>query len=348
MLVAATTFAVFLPSIANGWADFQDDGINFLQNEAYRGLGPRQLLWSFETFLLGVYQPLAWILFEVQYVIFGMMPAGYHLTSVLLHAFNAFLLTVLLAAILQRYPSLAGGPGDMPVRVSAAFSALLFSVHPLRVETVAWVSCQPYLPCAGFAMLSTLVYLYRDGTRGPRRFALLAAATVLYIASVLCKAASLPLPFVFLILDAFPLRRFSPAGGASWPSIRTAVLEKLPLALAALFFLAVTFSAKYTADPVITSLGGGLARRFLHTGYAIFFYLEKTLLPWNLAALYEAPGSPMDQPLLLGGALATLCLSVLSFFRAPALARTCRSMAGLPCSDSAGFRHRAVQSEHRR
>ena len=219
-LVAVTTFAVFLPALANGWAEFQDDGINFLQNEAYRGLGPQQLLWSFRTFLLGVYQPLAWILLEVQYVVFGMAPSGYHFTSILLHTINAVILTVLLSAILRRCPGLAESGNASSIPASAGLAALLFSVHPLRVETVAWTSCQPYLPCAGFAMLATLVYLQRDGSRGLRQVALLVAASLLYVASLLCKAASLPLPLVFLILDAYPLRRFYRGSGLRWAQLQ--------------------------------------------------------------------------------------------------------------------------------
>ncbi len=309
-ILAVTTFAVFLPCLANGWAEFQDDRINFLQNEAYRGLGLPQVLWAFRTFLLGVYQPLAWILLEAQYTVFGMAPSGYHFTSILLHAGNAAILTVLLAAILHRCPAPGAARDRLPIHASAALGALLFSVHPLRVETVAWASCQPYLPSAGLAMLATLAYLHRDGTHGLRRLVLLLAALLLYVAALLCKAVALPLPLVFLILDAFPLRRFSRATGSRWTTVRTAVLEKLPFVLVALFFLTLAVSAKYAGDPVNTTKGGGLANRLSLAGFTVFYYVEKSIWPANLSGLYEGPEGSWPMSLLLAGNLVTLCVTL--------------------------------------
>src|SRR6185503_19227187 len=86
--VAAVTFAVFLPSLASSFVRW-DDEQNFLDNPAYRGLGPANLAWMFTHFHLGHYQPLPWITLGLDYVIWGMNPVGYHLTNVVLHALSA-------------------------------------------------------------------------------------------------------------------------------------------------------------------------------------------------------------------------------------------------------------------
>ena len=136
-----------------------DDDKNFLDNVHYRGLAGDQLKWAFTTFWVGVYQPLAWLLFEVEYVFCKLDPRGYHLTSVVLHATNAVVLYWLTLTLLGRCrpDPLASGPWARPL--SAGLATALFAVHPLRVEVVAWASCQPYLPCALFSMLSVLAYL---------------------------------------------------------------------------------------------------------------------------------------------------------------------------------------------
>src|SRR5437867_370841 len=90
LLVGVITFCVFVPSLRNGFVDWDDDK-NLLNNLSYRGLGPAQLRWMWTTFHLGPYQPLSWMTYGLDYLIWGMRPFGYHLTSVLLHAFAAAL-----------------------------------------------------------------------------------------------------------------------------------------------------------------------------------------------------------------------------------------------------------------
>src|SRR5262245_24795669 len=172
-----TAFA-FVPALENGFVASWDDGPNFLTNPHFRGLGWHQLSWAWRATLLGVYQPLAWILFSAEFAVWGLKPWGYHLVSVLWHAVNASLLFVLTAELLARArPDLAAGDRTF----GAALAAALFTVHPLRVEVVAWVSCQPYLPCAAFSLFSLLAYLRaQDESRSGRRLRSLAAAWVCY------------------------------------------------------------------------------------------------------------------------------------------------------------------------
>ena len=144
VLLVATAF---FPAVDNPFVAWDDD-LNFLGNADYRGLGWPQVRWAGTNFKAGVYQPMAWLAFEAQYVLFGLDPRGYHLTSLLLHAAVAVCFYALAVALLVRCrpDPFLGSPWARTV--GAGLAAALFAVHPLQVEAVAWASCQPYLLCA--------------------------------------------------------------------------------------------------------------------------------------------------------------------------------------------------------
>src|SRR5262249_36989359 len=151
--------AAFLPVLGNDFVNW-DDQVNFLGNPDFRGLGWPQVRWAWTTFLLGVYQPLAWLLLEAQYVVGGPDPRVYHLVSLLLHAATAVALYALTAALLARCRPDIFLHDPWARALGAGLATAVFAVHPLRVEAVAWASCQPYLPCALFSMLAVLAYLH--------------------------------------------------------------------------------------------------------------------------------------------------------------------------------------------
>ena len=211
--LALLTLAAFAPALGNGFVNW-DDPANFLANPAYRGLGWPQIRWAWTTRLLDVYQPLAWMLFSAEWSRFGLDPRGYHETSLAIHVAVVLALFFVTKALLRRcLPRLAEA---RPAAVSLATAAAVarFAVHPLRVEAVAWASCQPYLPCALAALGSVWLYLKADDAPdGPRRLARLAGSLVLFAASTLFKAASIGLPAVLLVLDVYPLGRFARGRG---------------------------------------------------------------------------------------------------------------------------------------
>ena len=128
-VVAATAF---LPALNNGFLAFDDDE-NFLDNASFRGLGPSQIRWAWTTFLLGVYQPLAWMLLELEYVLAGLNPRGYHLVSIGLHAAVAVALFALIVAILRR----CGWPANQ-----APGARFICSLPP------RWpLPCSRFIPC---------------------------------------------------------------------------------------------------------------------------------------------------------------------------------------------------------
>ena len=200
--LAVLVIAAFIPVLDNGFVNWDDD-INFLDNVHFRGLGLAQMKWACTTFWLGAYQPLAWLLFEAQYVFWKLDPHGYHLTSVILHAVNAVVLYVLTMTLLRRcLPDLCK-KGPWTCCLAAGVATGLFAVHPLRVEAVAWVSCQPYLPCALFSMLAVLAYLRGFEMSPYPRWGWLVATFVLFVAALLFHAVAVSMPLVLLILDVY-------------------------------------------------------------------------------------------------------------------------------------------------
>ncbi len=204
--VALLVIYAFMPCLDNGFVTWDDDQ-NFLDNPYFRGLGIAQVRWAWTTNLVGVYQPLAWMLFETQYFLWQLDPRGYHLISLLLQVANAVVLYVLTVAVLVRCRTDSALESPWTCSLSAGLATALFALHPLRVEAVAWASSQPYLPCALFSMLAVLSYLRAFWASSSPRRGWLAGSFVLFVVALLFKALAVSLPAVLLILDVYPLRR---------------------------------------------------------------------------------------------------------------------------------------------
>src|SRR5437899_1071934 len=164
VLIALVTFAAFLPTLQNQFVTW-DDAANFLDNPHYRGLAWTHIRWMWTTHL-GHYIPLTWMTLGLDYLLWGMNPFGYHLTSLLLHAANAVAFFFVVRRILKRALPSPSERGHA-LAVSAGFATLVFAIHPLRVESVAWVTERRDVLSGLFYLLTILVYL-RASERGAR------------------------------------------------------------------------------------------------------------------------------------------------------------------------------------
>src|SRR5262245_6596606 len=162
--VAVLTFVAFAPSLLNLFVDW-DDPENFLANPSYRGLGWTELKWMWTTFLLGHWVPASWMTLGLDYVVWGMNPVGYHLTNVLLHSANAAVFYLLALRLLRAAMAPADPSERLAGRLGAALAALIFAVHPLRVESVAWVTERRDVLSGLFYLLTVWAYL-RDAEVG--------------------------------------------------------------------------------------------------------------------------------------------------------------------------------------
>lgn len=284
----------------NGFVNWDDLG-NLIDNPSYRGLGWTELRWMFTTLHLSNYRPLTWVTLGFDYLVWGMNPFGYHLTSLLLHAANGatFYFVALRLLDLALFDSKLRERS--PLQIAAVFSALVFAVHPLRVESVAWASARNDLLSGLFYLWALLLYLRAatapagDGRR-TRRMAL---AVAVYGCSLLSKGIGLTLPIVLLALDIYPLKRLG-GGPGKWfgPASRRVWLEKAPFAILAAGAGVVALAAKGT---VLSLAEHGLGPRLAAASYGLIFYLRKTVLPLDLAAFIPLPLNPSDWPFVLSG-----------------------------------------------
>ncbi|MCX5795677.1 MAG: tetratricopeptide repeat protein [Elusimicrobia bacterium] len=293
-LLAALVAAVFSPALNNGFVNW-DDTLYIRGNFDFRGLDWGHLRWMFTTLYGGLYQPLYWLSLALDYALWGLDPFGYHLSNLLIHAANAAVFFAVAASLLERIappPSPTAAP-RWPLLAGAAFSALVFALHPLRVESVAWVSERRDVLSAFFYLLSILAYL-----RGADRASGAGGwwrgqgwALLWFAAALLSKALALSLPLVLILLDIYPLRRLPPAPGR-WgePGTRPVWLEKLPfLLLAAAAGSLATRAHGMAGSTPLPLQSWGLMPRACQACYGMVFYLGKTLWPAGLCAFHELP-----------------------------------------------------------
>src|SRR5881296_534901 len=290
VLIAVVTFAAFLPTLQNQFVNW-DDPRNFLENPHYRGLGWTHLRWMWTTHL-GHYIPLTWMTLGLDYLLWGMNPVGYHLTSLLLHAANA----VVFFFVVRRILILAlPGPSERghALAVAAGVAALVFAIHPLRVESVAWVTERRDVLSGLFYLVTILVYLRAcEREERGRRWHWLAVAT--FVCALLSKSMVVNLPVVLLILDVYPLRRLGGAIGWWSEPARRVYVEKIPFVLLAAAASAIAVMAQSSVHAAASLAQLSVPGRVAVSAYGLSFYLWKMVVPLNLSPLY--PLSPTVNP----------------------------------------------------
>jgi tetratricopeptide (TPR) repeat protein len=310
-LAAATAF---LPALEGEFLEW-DDRTNLVDNTGYRGLGWRELRWMWTSTLMGQWIPVTWATLALDYLVWGLNPAGFHLTNLLLHAVNAVLVWLLARQVLAL--ALLGLAGQRPaLEAGATLAALLFALHPLRVESVAWITERRDVLSGLFYLAAVLLYVARVAPRpGPawRRPAWWGLVGLGALAMG-AKAMAVTLPPVLLLLDVYPLGRL-PASPRRWlqPAPRSALLDKAPLLLLALGTGLAAIWAQ-AGSGYLTGLHRlGPVERLAVSAYAAVFYLVKTVAPVGLSPLYELPEAirPASLP-FVGSALAVLGVTALA------------------------------------
>jgi thioredoxin-like negative regulator of GroEL len=313
--MALIILIAYWPILYNEFVSWDDDQ-NFLNNPYLRGSGFEQFRWAWSTFWLAVYQPLAWLILEVQYTLWGLNPSGYHFASIVMQIANACVLYLLTTTLLARSLPVLYRRNPLECFLGTGLAVTLYAVHPLRVEAVAWASCQPYLPCALFYMLSILAYLRANPEGAPPDRGWLLCSLFLFVAALLCKAVAVSLPLVMLILDYYPLKRLG-GGPGQWfgRGVWRVWIEKLPYILLALIFMDVAILAKRHTTKLLPIQPAAISTsQVAQACYGIWFYLVKTVVPVSLTAFYPLPQRIhwFDYPFIVC-ILATLCACLVLF-----------------------------------
>jgi protein O-mannosyl-transferase len=289
-LIAVATVAVFWPVLHNGFIDYDDPDYVTINMVVRQGLTLKGALWSLGAFHAGNWHPLTWLSHMLDIQLFDLNPVGHHAVSVLLHAGNA----VLLCLVLKRLTGFLG---------RSVVVALLFALHPLQVESVAWIAERKDVLSTLFWFLTMLAYLWYVKNPSTKRYLAVAG---LFALGLLSKQMLVTLPFVLLLLDFWPLRRLS-------TSPARVVVEKIPLLVIAACAALVTVLAQDSGGALSHGDAGSLLVNIGNGLICYLKYLRNMVFPVDLALFYPlVPGSVT--PARVAGALALLAaLSGLAF-----------------------------------
>lgn len=271
LFLLTAIFAVYWQTVGHEFISY-DDPEYITDNPAIKqGLTLSAIVWAFTTFHASNWHPLTWLSHLLDVELFGMNPAGHHLVNIILHSANSILLFLLL----NRYSRFFW---------RSAVVAALFALHPLHVESVAWVAERKDLLSALFWMLT--LYLYADYVEkaGTGRYLLLLTTFTL---GLMAKPMLVTLPLVMILLDYWPLRRLDSADISVCPTSKfmNLIKEKIPFLLLVAASSTVTIFAQQAA---LSSLSATtITARISNALSAYLAYLGKALLPQNLAVFYQ-------------------------------------------------------------
>jgi tetratricopeptide (TPR) repeat protein len=267
LVLAAMTFAVFSQTLRHEFVNYDDDHYVYENPVVARGLTLKGIVWVFTHSDCSLYHPLTMLSLMADYQLYGLHAGGYHFTNLLLHTATVILLFLILRQM----------TGAL---WRSAFVAAVFAIHPLRVESVAWVAERKDVLSAFFFMLTLGAYArYVRKPDSLARYLVVAAAFVL---ALLSKPTVVTLPFVLLLLDYWPLRRFEQPRKLSG-----LLLEKIPLLALAAWIGARTVQAAGTAlaDNETISMPMRIGNALV--SYAV--HLRQIIWPEGLAVFYPRP-----------------------------------------------------------
>jgi len=283
LLPALAAFLIYLPILGNGFA--WDDRERILQSQPLRSITPDSLRWMFTTLSGGYWMPLSWLSFALDFRMGGLDPKVFHITNMVFHALDSalvFILSLRLLGLAREGRGTVNVPVAATSNVPAALlAALLFALHPIHVESVAWATERKDVLYAFFFLLGILCHLsYAAATA--RRGWKYAACLVCYALAMMAKPMAVTMPLVLLVLDGWPLRRLR-------EGVRAVLLEKVPFLLMALPVALITSSA--SGHTKSASMVGDLSFLFrtLNAFRSLGFYLWKLLVPTDLSPLYPYP-----------------------------------------------------------
>ena len=287
--LAVVTVLAYWPTFANGFVNYDDDGYVTQNHAIQQGLSLANVAWAFRATAMANWHPLTWLSHMADVQFFANHAGGHHATSLLLHVSNVILLFFLVRAatgLLWR---------------SAAVSAL-FALHPLNVESVAWISERKTLLCTFFMFLC--LFAYGRYVRKPGWGRYLAVA-LLFALGLAAKPMIITLPFALLLIDYWPLNRLPVPDSREnrklfLQKLAALVLEKVPLVLLCAASAYITVFAQGHSHAVASVVDMPLRARVGNALWCYVVYLAKGIWPLHLAIFYPHPESslPLWKPAL--------------------------------------------------
>jgi lipoprotein NlpI len=322
-LIALITFAVYLHALQNDFVVLDDDAYIF-DNLHIRSFNLPFLRWAFLGFYASNWHPLTWMSHAMDYALWGLNPLGHHLTNIILHAVNTFIVVILAMRLREAltWTTEQTKPTtflhEQTVLITGVVTGMLFGLHPLHVESVAWVAERKDLLCALFFLLSILSYAnfargQGSGARGqelgagrqktedrkktaeggenaksgPKKIFInkhYLLSLVLFVLALMSKPMAVTLPVVLLILDWYPFNRIH-----SLKTFRSALVEKLPFMALSLMSSILTLLAQGAGRAIVPITFVPVPVRLLVAARSLIAYLWKMAVPVNLVPFYPYP-----------------------------------------------------------
>jgi protein O-mannosyl-transferase len=308
ILLGTVVLVTFLPSVGNDFVDW-DDYSFVTTNYHIHSISPDSLRWMFTTYYQGAWHPLTWFSHALDRTLWGLNPAPHRLINIILHTLNVLLFCTLCIRLqdswVERNPE-HGAISPETRFVAAWTAALLFGIHPLRVESVAWIAERKDVLSSFFYLASILAYLgyARAARETPDRKWRYLLSVALYVPAVLSKPMSVTLPLALLVIDYCPLYRLNRS------NLWVLVFEKVPFLVLAAFAAGMNIAAKWGEATPFSLVP--LWLRIMNAFNAIVFYLQKSVLPTHLLPLY-----PLDKsinyfsPIFVLSGMAVMLVTVL-------------------------------------
>lgn len=302
LVIVLIPLAVFSPVAWHDFINFDDDVFVYANPYIQAGLTLDSIRWAFTTAYEVNWIPLTWISHMVDVQLFGMNPAGHHIVNVLFHMANCALLFMFLKR--------ATGASWRSAAV-----AVLFAVHPLHVESVAWVAERKDVLSTFFGMLTLYAYTRYSEKPDLKRYV---ATLILFFLGLLSKPMLVTMPVVLLFLDRWPLERTAIAAEGHFASRRTSysrlLIEKIPFFILSVCSSIITYQAQQTEGELYQ--GYTLLSRAGKAGIAYITYLQKMVWPVKLAVLYPfSKYPPSSAKILIAAALLMLITAAVILLR---------------------------------
>ena len=300
LVLAIATLALYQRALQNSFIGYDDPAYVTRNLQVQRGLTRTSIVWAFTSTAEANWHPITWLSHMTDVQLFGARPAGHHFTNVFLHTIN-----VVLFFLLLRW-----GTGAL---FRSAMVAALFALHPLNVETVAWVAERKSLLSTLFMLLA--IAAYAQYVKRPS-FVKYAAVTILFAMGLMSKPMIVTFPFVLLLLDYWPLERLQLSGSSEnnhsfIPSFRKLLVEKIPLLVLSIASIAVTLYAQRQGGAVGSMLLLPLDQRIKNAINSYFVYLEKTFWPTKLAVFYPHPEGSLSPARVAVSAILLIAITAL-------------------------------------
>jgi tetratricopeptide (TPR) repeat protein len=263
-VIVLITFLIYFNSLNNQFLNDWDDGIYVTNNPNIKPSPNGSLVKNaFTKFSNGHYHPLTTISYGIEYKLFGLEAKPFHAFNLIFHIINALLVFSFIKLLVNN-------------SIVAFITSLLFAVHPMHVESVAWISDRKDLLCTMYFVGALCIYLLYLEKGGSKWYML---TFLLFIAALLSKAMAITLPFVLLTVDYFKERKFSPK----------VILEKIPFLILSIVFGYVSVLSQRSNDALgdITALS--IVDRFAFSSYSLVMYLVDLFWFGNISAFYNYP-----------------------------------------------------------